>query len=323
MKEPLKSREKSLPKTSSGSKEKKSVLFEAYSELIPDFQLFQEALFRPLPTHLRINTLKARAGEVVSALRKKGVLLHKSLKDDDTLYTAPRLTSPGNLLEYFMGHIHPQALTSCLAALTLSPGRETLVLDLCSSPGGKTSHLAQLMGNTGLVVANELYANRRIPLGNTLTRLGVLNSVVTGYQAQEFPLKQKFDYILADVPCSGEGRFRRIRPEFTYSEPREKALLPALQKKIIRRGFELLKPGGKMIYATCTYNPAENEEVVDCLLNEQDARLLPIDLDVNHVPGITRWRGKTYARELEVAIRCYPHYCDSVGFFLAGIGRPG
>jgi tRNA (cytosine49-C5)-methyltransferase len=299
------------------------VLFEAYSELIPDFQLFQQALFRPIPTHLRINTLKARAGEVVSGLREKGVLLRRSLKKDDTLYTAPCLVSPGNLLEYFMGHIHPQALTSCLATIALSPGRNALVLDLCASPGGKTSHLAQLMGNTGLVVANELYSNRRIPLGNTLTRLGVINSVVTGYQAQEFPLRQQFDYILADVPCSGEGRFRKLRPEFTYSETKEKALLPALQKKIIQRGFELLKPGGKMIYATCTYNPAENEEVVNCLLNEQEARLMPIDLDVKHVTGITRWRNRTYARDLQRAVRCYPHYCDSVGFFLAGIGKPG
>jgi len=299
------------------------VLFEPYKEFIPDFQLFQQSLLRPIPPHLRINTLKAGAGEVLSALRNRGLRLLKSLKDDHTLYTAPGLAAPGNLLEYFMGHIHPQALTSCLAALALSPTREALVLDLCASPGGKTSHLAQMMGNTGVVVANELYASRRIPLGNTLTRLGVLNSVVTEYQAQEFPLKQKFDYIMADVPCSGEGRFRKIRPEFTYSETREKALLPALQKKMIHRGFELLKPGGKMIYATCTYNPSENEEVVDCLLKEQDAKLFPIELDVKHVPGITHWRKKTYARELEGAVRCYPHYCDSVGFFLAGIGKPG
>ncbi len=299
------------------------VLFETYSEFIPDFPLFQQSLLRPIPTHLRINTLKARAGEVVSVLRERGVLLRKSLKADETLYTTPGLVSPGNLLEYFMGHIHPQALTSCLATLALSPTREALVLDLCASPGGKTSHLAQLMRNTGLVVANELYASRRIPLGNTLTRLGVLNTAVTEYQAQEFPLKQKFDYILADVPCSGEGRFRKIRPEFTYSETKEKALLPALQKKIIQRGFELLKPGGKMIYATCTYNPAENEEVVDWLLSEQDVKMFSIQLDVKHLSGITHWRNRTYARELEGAVRCYPHYCDSVGFFLAGIGKPG
>lgn len=298
------------------------MLFEAYKEFIPDFDLFQHSLLKPIPTHLRINTLKGRAAKVVSALEDRGVQLEESLKGDETLFTAPGLESPGNLIEYFMGHIHPQALTSCLASLALAPRKESLALDLCASPGGKTSHLAQLMENSGLVVANELYANRRIPLGNTLTRLGVLNCVVTEYQAQEFPLKQKFDYILADVPCSGEGRFRKIKPEFTYSETREKALLPGLQKKIINRGYQLLKPGGRMIYATCTYDPAENEEVVHRLLNEQNAKLFPIHLNVKHVPGITHWRRKTYAKELERTVRYYPHYCNSVGFFLAGICKP-
>lgn len=299
------------------------MFFDAYKEIIPRFSLFQESLRRPSFTHLRINTLKMDADRVVSILGRKGIRLQKSLGNNDTLYTAPGLTSPGNLLEYFMGHVHPQALTSCLPALVLSPQRESLVLDLCAAPGGKTSHMAQLMENTGLVVANELYGNRHISLGNTLTRLGVLNAVVTGYQAQEFPLKQRFDYVLADVPCSGEGRFRKTRADSIYRETREKALLPELQQKIVLRGFDLLKPGGRMIYATCTYNPCENEAVVNWLLNQRkEARLQPIELTgIKHESGITRWKDQSYAKDLENTLRLYPHQVDSVGFFMAKIER--
>jgi ribosomal RNA methyltransferase Nop2 len=132
--------------------------------------------------------------------KEKGIRLERAIEQDDTLYIAPELNHPGKLLEYLLGYIHPQATTSCFTSIALSPKDGSYILDMWASPVGKTSHLAQLMNNTGLIVANELYKSRHIPLGNTLARLGVLNTVVTGYQAQEFPLKQSFDYILADVP---------------------------------------------------------------------------------------------------------------------------
>lgn len=298
------------------------MLFEQYSDIIPDFDSFQQSILKPLPTHIRVNTLKTVPEQSAASLRRKGAMLQKSLPGDETLFSVQNLASPGNTLEYFMGHIHPQALTSCLVSLALHPEPDSLVLDLCAAPGGKTSHLAQLMANTGLIVANELYRNRHIPLGNTLTRLGVLNAVVTSYQAQEFPLKQQFDFIVADVPCSGEGRFRKTRPNFTYWETKEKILLPGLQKKILLRAYQLLKPGGRILYATCTYNPAENEAVVAYLLQKMDAVLFPLNIDLASEPGLSGWRNETYGKQLERTLRFYPHRVDSVGFFLAGIGKP-
>ena len=239
----------------------------------------------------------------------------------DTLYSAPGLEAPGNLLEYFLGHVHPQALTSCLAALALGPEPGSFVLDMCAAPGGKASHMAQLMENSGCIVANELYPSRHIPLGHTLERLGVMNALITGYQAQEFPLKQQFDYILADVPCSGEGRFRKIRPTDRYLVTDSIERLPHVQRKIILRGFDMLGEGGVMLYATCTYNPDENEAVVDHLLKERPARLLPLDMEMDHEPGVPNWKGRTYDERIIRAARFYPHRIDSVGFFMARIGR--
>lgn len=194
---------------------------------------------------------------------------------------------------------------------------------MCASPGSKTSHIAQLMNNTGLIIANELYPARQVALGNTFNRLGVLNTIITAYQAQEFPLKyQKFDYVMADVPCSGEGVFRIINDHSSYQERTGKEEgLPALQKRIIERGFDLLKEDGQMVYATCTYNPEENESVVNCLLESRDADLLPIDLNIRHEPGLPGWKGEQYDIRLQRSIRFYPHRVDSVGFFVAKIGR--
>ncbi len=301
-------------------------IFECYSDIIPDFSLFRESLRSPLPLCLRVNTLKIETRKLVNMLREKGITL-KSMGDARyNLFQTSGLKSPGNLMEYFTGYIHPQALTSCMASIVLSPEPEGYVLDLCASPGGKTSHLAQIMKNRGLIVANELYRKRHLPLAHTLSRLGVMNAVLTAYQAQEFPLKQGFDYVLADVPCSGEGRIRNTNKKQSWRWDNDSSFyrrLTALQKKIITRGFDLLQEKGEMLYATCTYNPGENESIVHYLLEYRDADLLPLDTGFQHEPGLLEWKDKVYDKRLERAARFYPHRIDSVGFFMARIVRRG
>ena len=296
-------------------------LFEEYSKIIPEFSLFHESLQRPIPTHLRINRLLIEPASLIHLLEEKGIQLIRSSQRYDILYLTPGLASPGNLLEYFLGYIHPQALTSAIASIALRPKEHSYLLDMCAAPGGKSAHCAQIMNNTGLIVSNDLYTSRHISLGHTLSRLGVLNAVVTGYQAQEFPLKQRFDYVLADVPCSCEGKFRKTRDTSSYRGNKGREKLPDLQKKIILRGFDLLQENGRMLYATCTYNPEENESVVNVLLKERDAELLPIDVGLDVEPGITEWEDEKYDKRVQKAARFYPHRLDSVGFFMARIGK--
>jgi len=296
-------------------------LFEPYSDIIPDFSAFQDSLRSPLPTCIRINRLKTDPASLRQSLEEKGVQLTPASRRHDTLFLAPHVSLPGNLLAYFLGHIHPQALTSAMVSLVLAPQEHGSVLDMCAAPGGKSSHCAEIMNNTGLIISNDLYAARHPALGHTLARMGVLNAVITAYQAQEFPLRQRFDYVLADVPCSCEGKFRQTAEAAAYREFGGKETLPDLQKRILLRGFDLLKENGRLVYATCTYNPSENEAVVHRLLNERDADLFPIDVEFHVEPGLTRWNDETYDKRLERAIRFYPHRVDSVGFFLASIGR--
>ena len=209
-----------------------SHLFEPYENFIPDFKEFQKSLERPFPTYLRINRLRANSGRVIPQLNEQGIFTTRVCTRHDTLYEAEELPSPGNLLAYFLGYIHPQAVTSALAALALSPSKGSAVLDMCAAPGGKSSHMADLMENTGFLVCNDLFANRHVSLGHTLSRLSVKNAVITGYQAQEFPLRRQFDYILADVPLfparAGSGGSNKCSE---YREDKGRDRLPELQKK--------------------------------------------------------------------------------------------
>jgi NOL1/NOP2/sun family putative RNA methylase len=297
-------------------------IFEAYREFIPDYEDFLESLNRSIATHLRINTLKIEPSLLVQALTEQGVLLKKTLPQDETLFWAPDLAQPGHLIEYQLGYIHSQSLTSCLAALALAVQPGCFVLDLCAAPGGKTAQLAQMMQNSGLIVANELFRDRQRLLQNNLARLGVLNAVLTAYPGQEFPKQHSFHHVLADVPCSGEGRFRiHSEKERRFHRPPSTKLIE-LQKRMILRGFDLLKARGTMIYATCTYDPRENEAVVEYLLKNREAELLPIQTGPAAEPGLTEWQKEHYDRTLQKAVRFYPHRLDAVGFFMARIGKP-
>lgn len=298
-------------------------LFSEYQEFIPDFESFLESLAAPLPNHLRVNRLKTSPGSVVALLQEKGISLRPSGIGDDTFYEAPRSLLPGKLLEYFLGYFHPQALTSCLASLVLAPRPDSSVLDLCAAPGGKTSHLAQLMANTGIIVANELRVRRHAPLTHTLSRLGVLNSVLSAYPAQEFPLRECFDFIMADVPCSGEGRWRLSREPSAREESKYRKAIVGAQKRMILRGFDLLRKEGVMLYSTCTYNPEENEGVIDFLLQQREAELVPFDIAPGMEPGLLQWGKETFDERVRRAGRFFPHRIDSVGFFMAKICRRG
>jgi len=297
--------------------------FERYRDFIPRFDDFQARLKSPLPRHLRVNTLKIKTQFLLSALREKGIFLRAAWSSGAPVFLAPEGASPGKWLEYVLGYVHPQALTSCLASLFLAPEPGSYVLDLCAAPGGKTSHLAQLMGGEGLIVANELQRRRHMPLLNTLSRLGVVNALLTAYPAQEFPLRERFDFIMADVPCSGEGRFRYGPDSMRQGGSGSRFALYEAQRKIIIRSFDLLKSGGRMLYSTCTYNPEENEAVVVHLLKHRDAQMLRIESPLPFSPGLSGWQGEPYDEDMQSAARFFPHLVDSVGFFMAKIGKPG
>ncbi len=297
--------------------------FNRYREVVPEFELFLDALGRPPPVHVRVNTLKARPAAVAERLASAGVPVAPEPWCPWLLQVHGDAPPPvGASLLHGLGHIYLQSASSAVAAQALGVRPGDRVLDLCAAPGSKTTFVAQCLGGRGVVVANEPNRRRQRSLVANLERLGVSTAVVTGYSGQNFPLRHRFDRVLVDAPCSGEGtwrgpagRPRRVKPEFRQHLARQQAAL-------LRRGYEVLGPGGVLVYSTCTYAPEENEAVVGPFLAETGAEVLPLGLDVPGEPGLTSWNGQPFPHSLSRARRLYPHRFDSEGFFVVRLARP-
>ena len=206
---------------------------------------------------------------------------------------------------------------------------ESKILDLCAAPGSKTTQIAQYMENKGVLFANDVDVSRLKPLTLNLQRMGIHNTLITHngmnrlFANEKFKREQtEFDGILVDAPCSGTGT---IRKSFKVLEMYSKSIISRMvkiQRKLIRDSFELLKPGGVLIYSTCTQEPEENEGIVSHLLDTfPNAKIEKIKLDINKSKPVLEWKNHTYREELKDAIRIYPQDNDSEGFFICRIRK--
>ena len=273
---------------------------------------------RPLPHVLRVNTLKSPPSAVFARLRSRDVDVHP-LTWCEAAAVVDR--PPGAEIEHWLGLYYIQESVQLLPVLALEPRPGETVLDLCAAPGGKTTHLAARMENRGTLVANEPNGRRQMSLLANLNRLGVLNAQVTAYQGENFPMQTMFDRILVDAPCSAEGTLRKESSLRNGAAPKMIERLARVQKRLIVRAFDLLAPGGVLVYSTCTFAPEENEAVVAHLLDSRDARVLPFEPGVPHCRGIVRWQDEAFPQTVEGCARMYPHHLDSGGGFVAHISR--
>jgi len=289
-----------------------------YASIIPDWDAFVNAALTPLPAVLRVNTLLAEPEDVVERLARRG--FHLTPLPWGGLYqcAAPGL---GRTLEHWAGCFYLQEAAQTLPPLALDPQPGETVLDLCASPGGKASQMAALMENRGTLVVNEPIARRQPALLANLNRLGVLNSVVTAYRGESFPGSGCFDRVLVDAPCSGEGTLRKDSSMRRGASAATIHRLAALQRRLIVRAFDLVRPGGTLVYSTCTFAPEENEAVIASLLEVRKATVERAALPTSTSAGLTTWDGATLPEELAGCARVYPHQGDSGGGFLARVCR--
>ena len=192
--------------------------------------------------------------------------------------------------------------------------RDSVVLDLCAAPGGKSTLISQYLGDTGLLVSNEVVRQRVFILSENIQKWGNGNTVVTHNQAADFGMRLPniFDCILVDAPCSGEGMFRKDDGAIAeWSEKNVEACV-ARQRKIVEDVWDALRPGGLLIYSTCTFNPWENEENVEWIAETLGADILPIDIHPSW--GIT---------EGNPGYHFYPHKTKGEGFYLCALRKHG
>ena len=278
---------------------------------------FLEACESPIRSSIRVNTLKATNDLVTERLREKSVVIEKIPWLDNGFFADFEGSSPGALLEHMLGFYYVQGVPSMTAVSVLDPQPGETVLDLAAAPGGKTTHIGQMMQNMGMVIAVEQDRIRMASLKSNIIRCGVTNSLVVRGDARKLGnLGYEADRILLDAPCSGEGlipldptrKTSKTMADVRYCATREDEMLDA--------AVNVLAEGGTLVYSTCSIAPEENEYVVDDILKrypEMEVVEIPIDFGV---PGYSEPYGIRLNQSLRHARRFLPHLHGTEGFFI-------
>lgn len=224
----------------------------------------------------------------------------------------------GKSLDHVTGWVYSQEPSAMQVGEVVDPQPGDKVLDLCAAPGGKSTHLIGKMHDQGLLVANEIFTKRARVLASNLERWGTANTVVANEDpqklAQSFP--GFFDRILVDAPCSGEGMFRKDPQAVSYWNPDYPLECANRQRKILGSAMQMLKPGGVLVYSTCTFAPEEDEQNIAWLLQQYpDLQLLPIPLVEGMDHARPEWADGN--PELVKAVRLFPHHFKGEGHFIA------
>ena len=289
-----------------------------YRQLVPDWPDFLAALQRPLLPALWLNTLRHPAGDVreFCGLDPAGV---QRLPWWDLALRLPSGARPGKWPGWTLGLFHIQEEVSMLPVMLLDPRPGEMVLDLCAAPGNKSLQAAVLMRNRGTVLANDIDPMRLRGLKMNAARLGVLNISTTVGDGRSFSGERNlWDRVIVDVPCSCEGTARKTAGVFAHGYQPGVPFQRGVQTAVLKRAVNLCRPGGRIVYSTCTFRPEENEEVVDQVLQDGRVRMLPARLPGwKTSPGLQMAGERALHSDLPKALRIWPHQNDSGGFFIA------
>jgi NOL1/NOP2/sun family putative RNA methylase len=292
---------------------------DRYESLVDDVDAFRAACDRPLPSVVRTNGIAATPARVREAFDEAGVA-YEPVDWHDGLFRLPD-GNPGGNWPYVHGWTHGQEEVSVLPGLALDPRPDERVWDACAAPGSKTTQIADAMDDEGTLVANDNNLGRLSALRHNAERLGITNTIVTNQDARNFSTKplafDEFDRALVDAPCSCEGTCRKnpdVLDQWTLDHVHAVA---GIQKGVLARAVQATRPGGVVVYSTCTFAPEENEAVLDHVLASEDCDLVDFGLPLDTDPGVTEWDGETYDESVTRAKRIYPHRNDTGGFFCA------
>jgi NOL1/NOP2/sun family putative RNA methylase len=298
---------------------------ERYGDLVDDWDAFIRTLERPLPTCIWANPLRVEAADLFGGLREAGLHVRQLewFRRAAVLDGCPR---PGTRKEFLMGLYHVQEEAALVAVEALDPQPGERILDLCAAPGNKSALIGAITFNSGTVICNDRDYRRMRAVRRTLDRLGVWASSLTQYDGRSFPTTAgNFDRVLVDVPCSCEGTSRKNFRALSHDVSFDYRSLAGVQRCLLERAFEVCRPGGRVVYSTCTYAPEENEVVVQAVMDSvPDIELIPVRPPGFEVaPGLTEWKGQVFDNGMERAARVWPHHNDTGGFFVAAFEKGG
>ena len=259
---------------------------------------------------LLLNTDKLSQETLLSiypSLKKHPIVKNAFLYDKDEL-------NLGKSVYHELGCFYLQEPSAMLPAYLLNPKADDLVLDLCAAPGGKSMQASLLMDNKGLIIANDISRTRINAVLENAERLGRRNLLITNndFSTIYTSYLETFDKIILDAPCSGSGMFRKeskMLEDWSYQKVLKNA---TIQKSLIEMAYAMLKPGGTMVYSTCSFSYEEDEEVIEYLLNNSDATLI----DIPDSPFF-------YKSKSNYGIHLFPFLFPGEGHYIALIKKPG
>ncbi|KDE05585.1 hypothetical protein MVLG_04080 [Microbotryum lychnidis-dioicae p1A1 Lamole] len=286
----------------------------------------------PRPLTIRVNTLKTRRRDLAQALINRGVNLEPL--EGGWSKVGLQVFSGGGVPvgatpEYLSGQYILQSASSFLPVISLDPQPHERVLDMSAAPGGKTTYMSALMGNTGEVWANDSSRGRIKGLGGNVARLGCRNVVITNVDGREFPrIIGGFDRVLLDAPCSGTGVISKDQSVKINKTERDFTLLSHLQKQLVLCAIDSVSPnsekGGYVVYSTCSVTTEENEAVVSYALRKRPhVKLVETGLQFGK-EGFKSYKGKVFGKNMHLTRRFYPHVHNMDGFYVAKfkVGKP-
>ncbi|KAL8849046.1 MAG: hypothetical protein Q9221_005945 [Calogaya cf. arnoldii] len=290
---------------------------------------FFESNETPRPLVIRTNTLRTSRRSLAQALINRGVTLEPVGKWSKVgLQIFESQVPLGATPEYLAGHYILQAASSFLPVMALAPQEDERILEMAAAPGGKSTYIAALMKNTGILFANDSNKIRAKALIGNIHRLGAKNTIISSHDARSFPkIIGGFDRVLLDAPCSGTGVIAKDPSVKTNKTETDFLRLPHLQKQMLLAAIDSVdhasKTGGYVVYSTCSVTVEENEGVVQYALSRRpNVKIVETGLGFG-VEGFKRFRGKTFDEKMGWTRRFYPHKYNVDGFFVAKLKKTG
>lgn len=303
-------------------------LMEKLMDIFPLNELmeFLEASEVQRPLTIRTNTLKTRRRDLAQALINRGVNLDPLGKWTKVGLVVYNSSVPlGATPEYLAGHYMIQGASSMLPVMSLAPQENERILDMCAAPGGKSSHIASIMKNTGVLFSNDANADRIKAVVGNFHRLGVVNAVVSCEDGCKFgTIMQGFDRILLDAPCTGTGVVSKDPSVKISKSEVDIQRCYNLQRKLLLHAIDCLNAksvsGGYLVYSTCSILPEENEWVIDYALKKRNVKLVPTGLEFG-TEGFVNYRQFRFHPSMKLTRRYYPHTHNMDGFFVAKLKK--
>jgi 16S rRNA (cytosine1407-C5)-methyltransferase len=311
------------------SRRRSRVSEKVYTYLVSTFgddaaKSYWEFIRQEASKYIRVNELKISRSELANQLEETyGIKTEELSFPTNVLKVTSGFEYAGSTLEIAFGLYYMQGLTSMLPPMVLNPSYSNLVLDLCSAPGSKTTQIAELMNNEGILIANEVEIDRIKALVFNLDKMNFFNYGVVNLRGEVLSkyYSSYFDKILVDAPCSGLGIIQKKNEVNKWWSLERVARLAEIQTRLLVAAIKMLKKGGEVVYSTCTLTPEENELVINKLLEKYPIDVLPVDIPLKSHTGFTEYQGVKLDSRLSKAVRMYPWEVDSDGFFVVKLKK--